>query len=460
MVSFFRQALTFVFLLFLSVFLWKTEARALSVDGIRVGAHPDRTRLVLELSDKADFRVFLLPAPYRMVIDLPQAQWRAGVLPRTAGISGLRQGLLEDGLSRLVLDLDRPVSVRAAFFLPRSGPAPNRLVVDFSTVPESVFRQEREKVYGTLARASSLHLTPPQPPAPSAILAPPGPKPRDSLAAQALLAPAAGLIAAPPIPMRKPEKSSAQIPSLPSSGPSSAPAPQAPLTKPMIVIDPGHGGVDPGAIGANGVFEKNVTLAIARELHDQLLRTGRYRVKLTRDTDVYLRLPARVAFARKHGADLFISIHADSTDRSDIRGASIYTLSEKASDAQTAKLADRENRVDLIAGVDLTGEDADVANILVDLAMRETMNQSKFLANTVVLKMNEGGLKVLENPHRFAGFAVLKAPDVPSILVESGFMSSPKEAQMLARAPWRQKIAQSLVSGIDAYFSKLHRTGQ
>ncbi|MCB9978673.1 MAG: N-acetylmuramoyl-L-alanine amidase [Rhodospirillales bacterium] len=442
MFPFIKQFFVILSLTLLSVFLWKSEALALSVDGIRIGAHPDRTRLVLELSDKADFRVFLLPAPYRMVIDLPQAQWRAGTLPRATGISGLRQGRLEDGLSRLVLDLDRPVSVRAAFFLPRSGTTPDRLVVDFSPVPETVFQSEREKVYGTLAHFSPSQILPP--------VAPPAPKPQDSPAAQALLAPAAGLMAAPPIPSRKPERFGAQTP----------PRPVSPTEKPMIVIDPGHGGVDPGAIGANGVFEKNVTLAIARELHDQLIRTGRYRVKLTRDSDVYLRLPARVAFARKHGADLFISIHADSTDRSDVRGASIYTLSEKASDAQTAKLAERENRADLIAGVDLSGEDADVANILVDLAMRETMNQSKFLANTIVLKMNENGLKVLENPHRFAGFAVLKAPDIPSILLESGFMSSPKEAQMLARAPWRRKIAQSLVSGIDAYFSKLARAAQ
>lgn len=433
MFLFIKQFFAILSFTLLLAFLWKSEALALSVDGIRIGAHPDRTRLVLELSDKADFRVFLLPAPYRMVIDLPQAQWRAGTLPRAAGISGLRQGRLEDGLSRLVLDLDRPVSVRAAFFLPRSGAAPDRLVVDFSPVPETVFQNEREKVYGTLARLATLAPRPPAPPV-----------------TQALLAPAAGLMAAPPIPSRKPERFGAQIP----------PRPSSPAEKPMIVIDPGHGGVDPGAIGANGVLEKNVTLAIARELHDQLLRTGRYRVKLTRDSDVYLRLPARVAFARKHGADLFISIHADSTDSANVRGASIYTLSEKASDAQTAKLAERENRADLIAGVDLSGEDADVANILVDLAMRETMNQSKFLANTIVLKMNEDGLKVLENPHRFAGFAVLKAPDIPSILVESGFMSSPKEAQMLARAPWRQKIARSLVSGIDAYFSKLARATQ
>ncbi|MCB1556781.1 MAG: N-acetylmuramoyl-L-alanine amidase, partial [Alphaproteobacteria bacterium] len=158
--------------------------------------------------------------------------------------------------------------------------------------------------------------------------------------------------------------------------------------------------------------------------------------------------------ARAKDADLFVSLHADSIGKSAIRGASIYTLSEKASDAQTARLADKENRADLIAGVDLSVEDETVANILVDLSMRDTMNQSKFLANTVVDTMKGKGLSVLDNPHRYAGFAVLKAPDVPSILIELGFLSNRTEAKMLANAAYQKKVAVALRTGIEAYFQK------
>lgn len=427
------RALSFLVLLIL---LCPFQARALSVDHIRMGVHPDRTRLVLDLSEAARFRVFLLTGPYRMVIDLPELQWRAGTLAknRGAGVVGLRQGRLGGGLSRIVLDLERPVAIRGAFVLPRNGKAPDRLVVDFAPVSESVFQRDKARIYGTMAQDAALErfLPPSARPGQAAAGRESGANP-----VEALLAPAAGTIVPPPsLPARKPTASA---------------------SRPIIVIDPGHGGMDPGAIGANGVHEKNVTLAIARELRDQLVRTGRYRVKLTRDSDVYLRLPERVAIGRRESADLFISIHADSTDKRGVRGASIYTLSEKASDAQTAKLAERENRADLIAGVDLSHEDAEVANILVDLAMRETMNQSKFFANTLVYGMSRNGLRLLENPHRFAGFAVLKAPDVPSILIESGFMSSPEEARLLDRASYRRDLARSLVSGIEAYFSKVRR---
>ncbi len=445
--SHFKQCVTAsLFIVFLMI-LCPSKSLALTVDQIRLGVHPDRTRLVMDLSEAAAFRVFLLPGPYRMVIDLPTLEWRAGTLGRKGGtgVVGLRQGRLAEGLSRVVFDLDRPVAIRDAFVLPRNGGAPDRLVVDFTPVPDSLFLKEKNRIHGTMARDSLTERS-----LPSALrMASHG----ASVPAEALLAPAAGAIVRPPaLPARKPGNLGG-----PPAASGSSPLAPSMAAPPVIVIDPGHGGMDPGAIGANGVHEKNVTLAIARELRDQLVRTGRYRVRMTRNSDIYLRLPERVAVARRESADLFISIHADSTDKRGVRGASVYTLSEKASDAQTAKLAERENRVDLIAGVDLSHEDAQVANILVDLAMRETMNQSKYFANTLVYRMERSGLNLLENPHRFAGFAVLKAPDVPSILIESGFMSSPEEARMLSRPGYRRDIARSLVSGIDTYFSKVRR---
>ena len=185
--------------------------------------------------------------------------------------------------------------------------------------------------------------------------------------------------------------------------------------------------------------------------------TGRYEVHLTRHNDTYLRLYKRVDFARNKKADLFISLHADSIGKSNVRGASIYTLSEKASDAQTARLAERENRADLIAGVDLSHEDEQVANILVDLAMRDTMNQSNFFAGTLLDRMRSSNIRILEKPLRHAGFAVLKAPDVPSVLIEIGFMSNKYEAEQLARPAYRDQIGRALVSGIDSNFEKIRR---
>ncbi|HRQ61170.1 MAG TPA: N-acetylmuramoyl-L-alanine amidase, partial [Alphaproteobacteria bacterium] len=180
------------------------------------------------------------------------------------------------------------------------------------------------------------------------------------------------------------------------------------------------------------------------------------RVLLTRERDIYIKLGERVKYARKNEGDLFISIHADSIDKPHVGGASVYTLSDKASDEQTAKLADRENQADLIGGLNLNTQDEDVANILVDLAMRDTMNQSRFFAGAIVDTLAYNGVRVLERPHRYAGFAVLKAPDIPSILVEAGFMSNKREADLLSSPEHRAKIAGALVRGIDQYFDTVN----
>lgn len=379
------------------------RALALNIENVRFGAHAqDKIRLVLDMSAEAEFRVFTLADPYRMVVDLPGFEWKVGNIsvPLHTHITDIRHGNLMPGISRIVFDVSRPVAIRAVFTLPENAGKPARLVIDYGPISTALFNANKGKSFGQLNPDSSTAAT--------------------SVPAQAYI----------------PQPPKAQ--------------------KPLIILDAGHGGVDPGATGANGVHERVITLALARELKRQLLATGRYRVRMTREKDIFVKLADRVKFARAHQGDLFISLHADSLERRNVRGVSIYTLSEKASDAQTAKLAARENRADLVAGIDLSMEDEEVANILLDLAMRDTMNQSKFFANTLVATFRSQKLRTLESPHRSAGFAVLKAPDIPSVLVEAGFLSNRREADMLNNASYREKLARALRIGIDSYFTKIH----
>lgn len=245
----------------------------------------------------------------------------------------------------------------------------------------------------------------------------------------AVLTPASASIMTPPIPKEKPKP---------------------PL--PMIVIDPGHGGQDPGAIAVGGGYEKDITLAMAKEVRRQLLATGRYRVALTRDKDVFIPLRDRPALARAKGADLFISLHADSITGKQVRGLSIYTLSEKASDREAEMLAQRENQSDAIVGMDLSVQSADIANILIGMSQRDTMNQSRRFAS-LVLKNLDPNVAVLPGPLRSAGFAVLTAPDVPAILVEMGYLSHSQDAKLLGSDTHRKRMAGSLLRAVDSYFT-------
>lgn len=401
------------FLLLLTLLSTPAAAQALAVEQLRVGSHPDKTRLVLEMDRSADFRAFVLTGPDRLVIDLPDFDWRVPARAQGGLIRDVRTGKLQAGINRLVLDLARPVTIMTAFLLPRSGELPDRLVIDVKPASAAQAQGAKDKIHGTLETA----------------------------APQLTLGGSRTAGAGAPVPARKP-------------------AAKSPAVKPLIVIDPGHGGQDPGAVSANNLHEKNVTLATARELRRQLEASGRYRVQLTRDKDVFIKLAERVRIAQRAKADLFISIHADSIDKGDVSGASVYTLSDKASDAQTARLAARENKADAIGGVDLSHEDKDVANILINLAMRDTMNQSKFFANTLVITLDGGGISTLPNPHRFAGFAVLKAPDIPSVLVEVGFMSNKREASALNSDAYRRQIAASLKNGIDRYFDRVQKSNK
>lgn len=419
-------------------------AYAFAVTDVRFGAHPDKVRMVIDLSEAQPFRARSEAGQNRMIIDMPRFDWHVGNVGGAQGatVKSIRQGELQPGISRIVIDFQHPIQIHNAYILPRDGAnnKPDRLVVDFQRTSADIAQSAAGQVFGRL-----------QLPAGS----------KDMMAASPLPVPA------PVIENKNRETVAVAAPDLPPITQTAALTPDkkpafdtplkapAPHKKPLIVIDAGHGGVDPGALGANGVAEKYVTLSMARTLKEQLEATGRYRVMLTRERDTYLKLYKRVEFARQNHADLFISLHADSIGKSNVAGASLYTLSDKASDEQTALLADRENRADLIAGMDLDTNDEQVATILVDLTMRDTMNQSKFFANKLVGHMKEGQIRMLDNPHRYAGFAVLKAPDIPSILIEMGFMSNPREADQLNKAEYRRNFSKTLVQGIDNYFAKL-----
>lgn len=366
---------------------------------VRLGAHSEATRFVIELTQSVDFTVFLLPDPYRVVIDLPEVAWDLEPGQELLGrgqISGYRYGLFRPGNSRIVLDMEGPVQVERAHVLQPEGDKGYRLVVDLAPTDLETFA----KIAGWPERQTSGVAEPTQ----------------------------------------KPQIGSLQRPA---------------RKKKVIVIDPGHGGIDSGAIGKKGTYEKAVVLATAKKLKETLENTGRYEAILTRDRDIFLELRQRVDVARRAQADLFISLHADSlSNRSSLRGASVYTLSETASDKEAAALARKENRADLIAGVDLRNETDDVTSILIDLAQRETMNHSVTFARTLTPQLGRV-TRLIKNTHRFAGFRVLKAPDVPSVLVELGYLSNSHDEQNLGSRKWREQLSRAITDAIDTFFENL-----
>jgi N-acetylmuramoyl-L-alanine amidase len=220
----------------------------------------------------------------------------------------------------------------------------------------------------------------------------------------------------------------------------------------VVALDPGHGGIDPGAISPHGFYEKNITLATAHDLAQLLEASGRYRPVLTRWRDVYVPLEDRVARARKAGAEVFLSIHVDALPDSAIHGLAVYTLSEQASDREAAVLASRENKDDFMPGVHLSRQPREIAAILLDLTRRHTNNRSLMLAHAIVEELGHV-VPLLEQPHRSAAFVVLMAPDIPSALVELGCLSNPKEERQLTRASYQRRLAEGLMRAIDAYFA-------
>lgn len=363
------------------------------VKDLRIGAHPDKTRFVLELSEEPAYRVFTLPSPYRVVIDLNELEWAlpSAATPKQGGlISMLRHGLFAPGTTRVVLDSESPVKVKSVFMLPPNETNAHRLVVDLEGVSAAAFAESQQSFASERA-------------------------------------------------LPKPEPVTRQT------------AADLADQRITVVIDPGHGGVDPGATGRSGIYEKHIVLSFAKDLARLLEAQGRYNVVMTRDRDIFVKLSDRRELARKAEADLFISIHADSHHDADLRGTSIYTLSETASDSVAAQLAVKENKADLIAGIELEEHPDEVSSILLDLTQRETMNLSARFASMVVEDLKER-THLLRNTHRFAGFVVLKAHDVPSVLVELGFLSNPEDELKLKSERERKQLVQGLVEAVDRYF--------
>lgn len=389
------------------------------ITDVRIGQHGTRTRVVLDVDRELKFEIFTLPDPYRVVVNLPEVLWKLddATVPENKGLlSRMRYGLFSPGTSRMVLDVKGPVNVANSFMLKPVDGGRWRFVMDLSPTSETEFlealAQQRAKARQSLDELVA-KVTPDGPPVLVTSVQPKNPP-------------------ATPVSVLAPRK-----PSIPG--------------KRIVAIDAGHGGVDPGTIGVGKTYEKNVTLAMARDLRAALEATGRYKVVLTRDRDIFLRLRDRVQVARDAEAELFISIHADSVPNRKTRGLSVYTLSERASDKEAAKLAAKENKSDLIAGIDLSSESKDVTNILLDLAQRETMNQSARLAQELVGELRRQ-VMLLPNSHRFAGFAVLKAPDMPSVLVEAGFLSNRQDERNLLTSAYRKNMAEAMVKGIDQHF--------
>ena len=382
----------------------------------RLGIHAEKTRLVIEFSQSVDYRVFALANPDRIVIDFPEIDWRMrpGAKPRAEGIvQGFRFGLVRPGTSRVVLDLKRSGYIQGAFFIaPRDG---------------IMFRFVLDIAPGNRALGKSLASTP--------------------LAGTPVSRPKSRLAPRPKISIRQPHLGFPSPTRKPYLGR---------VKRHVVVIDPGHGGIDPGATGPSGIVEKTITLAAARAIKAGLDRSGRYRVLLTRDRDMFIRLRDRVAFARDKGAALFISLHADTIRNRNVRGLSVYTLSERASDKEAAELAERENKADLIAGIDLSGQAPGVTDILIDLAQRESMNESARAAGFLVREFKRVS-KLLRNTHRFAGFAVLKAPDVPSLLIEMGFLSNARDERSLRSAKFRRRLAGAVTKAIDSFFARVEQ---
>lgn len=369
----------------------------------RLAGDERRTRLIVDLSKKVELSVFTLGDPYRVVMDLPNVSFDLPANSGRAGrglISAYRYGVIGPGKARIVLDAIGPVKIERSFVQAGFEDQPARLVVDLAATDVHTFRTQ---------------------------------------------------LAAPATPVQ-----TAAV--TPAAGDTGRPAPARLQTqeKPVIIIDPGHGGIDSGAIGVGGKNEKDIVLAVALRLRQKLQESGRYRVVLTRSDDTFIPLAERVKVARTNEASLFISLHADYIPKreGDARGATIYTVSDRASDKEAARLAEKENKADLIAGLDLSKQTDDIVNILYDLTHRETKNFSSLFQRTLVGQMKTGGVLLHQRPARSAGFVVLKAPDVPSVLVELGYVSNAKDMKNLTSEEWRDKVTDSIAASIRTFFAE------
>jgi len=371
----------------------------------RLAGDTRQTRFVMDLDRSIAFRAFPLADPYRLVVDLPQVSFR---LPAGTGMSGrglvkaFRYGLVMPGGSRIVFDLAGPAKLTNSTMLDAANDQPPRLVLELEETDAASFKQ-------ALAAGGA---------------------PASSVSATAAIAAPQVTPAAPPKPAAPPD------------------------TRPVVVIDPGHGGIDNGT-RAGEETEKSLVLAFGLALREQLEKKGKCRVVMTRIDDTFIPLDERVKVAHSQGAALFVSIHADYLPRGEgeAQGATIYTVSDKASDAEAERLAESENRADAIGGVNLTKEPTEVADILIELAQRETRTFSNRFARLLMGEM-KNATRLHKHPLKSAGFRVLKAPDVPSVLVELGYVSNKSDLEHLTSDTWRSKTVGAMAHAIDVFLAK------
>ena len=376
----------------------------------RLAGDGKQTRFILDLDQTISFRAFPLADPYRVVVDVPQLSFQLPADVGSAGrglIKAFRYGLVMPGGSRIVFDLTGPARIANAYVLDAANGQPPRLVLELEEVDRTTFVQSlsadgRPELRPAIADA------------------------RDAAVAM----PAKAEEAAPPKPVATTD------------------------LRPVVVIDPGHGGPDNGTqMGSEN--EKSLVLGFGLALRDRIEKSGKYRVVMTRTDDTFIPLSDRVRIARNQSAALFVSIHADALPRreGDAQGATIYTLSDRASDAEAERLAEVENKADAIGGVNLTEEPTDVADILIDLAQRETRTFSNRFARLLMGDMKTT-TRMHKHPLKSAGFRVLKAPDVPSVLIELGYVSNKDDLEHLVSESWRSRTVGSVAHAIDTFFAK------
>ena len=436
-----------------------------SILGLRLGvigvegdaAQSEQTlRVVIETRTPVTPRVTLLHDPYRLVVDMPATHWQVENVPPRGILAkpparAYRFGKPTPDMGRVVIELDAPaIPVRRFSLPPENGGY--RLVLDLVdrgstafSVAAKVLSREQMPVSRPLANAS--------PALPAEPLSATVDASNGAASNGAASNGAASNGAANTTPVPKP----AAVPKpADAASPATASTVATPLAKPrkwVVFIDAGHGGKDPGAIGHSKTQEKHITLAAALELARQLRATGVVEPVLSRDDDRYLRLRERIQLARSREADVFISLHADAAPSAKAYGLSIFTLSDTASDKEAALLAKKENQADLIGGPDLAVEDPQAADELLRMFQRESMNQSTYLASAILNQIGDlpGGTK---RGHRFAGFAVLKAPDMPSVLVEMGFVTNRRDESNLKKESYRRKVVERLARAIIAYLEE------
>ena len=351
----------------------------------------DGLQIELELSQVVPYRVFSLDSPQRLVVDFREIDWTGveqAALDQSRIAQDIRFGTFQTGWSRLIVDLDEPVTLKTAEMKTFQQDGTATLTLKFETTDSETFAEKSGAPVGSLWDAT------------------------------------------------------AAAPSLPAPTPD-----DGPLT---VVIDPGHGGIDPGAV-QGGVHEADLMLQLAIELAEALNRTGSVRAILTRDADVFVPLEGRMSIARAAKADLLISLHADALEVDQARGGSVYTLNAEGSDLASARMAERHERGDLLAGVDLSGQDDRVATVLMDLARTQTEPQSQRFADAAVEGLRAAGARLNSKPRREGRLAVLNAPDFASVLIEVGFLSNASDREMLSAPATRAPIVTGIVTAVLAW---------